>query len=80
MRCGTTTHLKRFRVVQCENCNSVTHLYNGLSPGGNGVLAHREQRITSTLGSIECDDDDEEEEEEVEEAEEALENAQDDIL
>ncbi|RAL59779.1 hypothetical protein DID88_000408 [Monilinia fructigena] len=40
------------------------------------VLAHREQRITSTLGSIEYDADEEvEDEDEDEESEETLENA-----
>lgn len=41
------------------------------------VLAHREQRITSTLGSIEYDADEEveEDEDDDEESEETLENA-----
>lgn len=40
------------------------------------ALAHLEQRITSTLGSIEYDDEEEEDEEdEVEESDEALEKA-----
>lgn len=39
------------------------------------VLAHREQRITSTLGSMEYDEEDEEvDEDEDEESDETLEN------
>ncbi|KAJ8065181.1 hypothetical protein OCU04_005893 [Sclerotinia nivalis] len=46
------------------------------------VLAHREQRITSTLGSMEYEEEEEEEEEEDEdeESEETLEKAKDDIV